>query len=76
MLEIISVSLVPITILVLVSSIIKDITYKKTINDLLNRLMAKNLGEYNMVVNAEGLPKGNNHLKKLSKENEYKGFYE
>lgn len=76
----ITISLLIILSISITSSVIKDISYQKERKDLLNRIMAKDLSEYNNIGN-NSLPKGNNSLKKSlekrSLENkDFEGFYE
>ena len=66
-----------VTTLSLVSLILKDINHNKVTKayqderrDLMNRIMAKNLQEYQSI-NDNTLPKGNNHLEK-----KFEGLYE
>lgn len=61
-----------ITAVTLITSLIKDISYNRERKDLLNRIMAKDLGDYRSTEN-NNLPKGRSPLKNA---NEFKGFYE
>ena len=72
-----------IAIVLILSNIYKDITLQKVIkqhqeerNDLLNRIMAKNVVEYKQI-NDSSLPKGNNPIrKKLEKDiDDFEGLY-
>lgn len=68
------ITLAIVSIVSIASSVYKDRAYQKTINDLLNRLMARDLTEYSNVNNAV-LPKGKNKLKEKY-EDQFKGLYE